>query len=122
MLRCRGVGGKIPLGSSSEASTWEAWLSKKTHALSSRRRGRGGRGGEGRCRRLSRRMVVVIKGHHTISRCRSSRLVSGSPRQRHRKPKFSRNLMSFTDQEIEEEKAHFAFVVAALKNYTAHSV
>jgi len=30
--------------------------------------------------------------------------------------------MPFTDQEIEEEEAHFAFVVAAFKNYTAHSV
>ena len=30
MLRRRGVGGRIPWGSSSEASTWEAWLSKRT--------------------------------------------------------------------------------------------
>ena len=30
--------------------------------------------------------------------------------------------MQFTDQEIEDEEAHFAFVVAAFRNYTAHSV
>jgi hypothetical protein len=30
--------------------------------------------------------------------------------------------MPLTDQEIEEEAAHFAFVVAAFRNYTAHSV
>ena len=30
--------------------------------------------------------------------------------------------MQFTDQEIEEEEAHFASVVAAFRNYTAHSV
>lgn len=30
--------------------------------------------------------------------------------------------MSFTNQEIEEEEAHFAFVVAAFKSYTTHSV
>ena len=30
--------------------------------------------------------------------------------------------MPLTDQEIEEEETHFASVVAAFKNYTAHSV
>jgi len=30
--------------------------------------------------------------------------------------------MPLTDQEIEEEKAHFALVVAAFRNYAAHSV
>ena len=30
--------------------------------------------------------------------------------------------MPFTDQEIQEEEAHFASVVAAFRNYTAHSV
>ena len=27
-----------------------------------------------------------------------------------------------TDHDIEEEEAHFAFVVAAFRNYSAHSV
>lgn len=30
--------------------------------------------------------------------------------------------MPYTDQEIEEEEAHFVSVVAAFRNYTAHSV
>ena len=81
MLRHRGVGEKILWGSSSGVSTWEAWLSKQAHARRAepvrkrgflsgrrrrRRRGCGEKGRKGRCRRLSRR-VVVIKGHHTIS-------------------------------------------------------
>jgi hypothetical protein len=125
-LRRREEGGKIPWGSSSGASTWEAWPSKQPRArraepvrrrgvLSGRRRGCGGSGRRGRCRRLSR-PVVVIRGHHTISVPRS-RVGVTTPIRHHRCTP-----MPLTDQEIEEEEAHFASVVAAFRKYSAHSV
>ena len=48
--------------------------------------------------------------------------VAGSLRPRPQKPQSPPNLMPLTDQEIEEEEAHFASVVAAFRSYTAHSV
>ena len=129
MLRRRGVGGTIPWESSSEASTWEAWLARRAATVPKRdflsgrrrscRRGCKEKGRKGRCRRLSRR-VVVIRGHHAISRSRSSRV--GVTTQKTPETESLGNLMPSTNQEIEEEEAHFASVVAAFRNYTAHSV
>ena len=55
--------------------------------------------------------MVVIRGHHT-----TSRLVL------RKRGQSLLNLMPLTDQEIQDEEVHFASVVAAFRNYTAHSV
>jgi hypothetical protein len=100
------------------SSSQPSWLSSRSW-----REG----GGGGRCRRLSRR-AVLISGHCTILPfplfpCLGSppdTVRAGDPG--YRDPVLHRNLMPFTSQEIEEEEAHFASVVSAFRNYTSHSV
>ena len=121
-MRRRGVGEKIPWGSLSEGSTWEAWLPERGCA----RRAEPGRKRGDSIRSSLSSLSPSVTTCGGDQRASYDLTVPLFPRRGHYTPETETTVaephMPFTDQEIEEEEAHFASVVAAFRNYTAHSV